>query len=394
MKLRRMGMILCLLQPLFLPISTQAFDFQGCVDCHQEPLERDAELEYSHSPFAAGQCGGCHTAQDTGAFPAPQKAPASPLEPRQKVNWLGDSVTADTSHGFLLPSNKLGENLIVDLQGTDGRFSRQEIAVPLLVALGEVEDSGKPPVISDVQVLEVKRGVFLSATIGWQTDTLTDTLVRYGEQDLNQTSESGARVGRKHQAMLYKLEVDRTYRFSVVSTDLFGRSQISEPLTFSTSKPITAKQPGNTGNLPDSGGIATGLASSFQRLGADYLLEVTLAQPASVFIGSKGTARKQSVAEAGASAKPGESEAHAGLSGKEVVTMGACLNCHQSKDTATHPVNVYAKPGMTIPPEYPTLPDGRITCNSCHSLHASENEFLLRKPGKRELCIGCHKDML
>jgi predicted CXXCH cytochrome family protein len=71
-----------------------------------------------------------------------------------------------------------------------------------------------------------------------------------------------------------------------------------------------------------------------------------------------------------------------------------CRNCHQSQSGTTHPVNVLPPPGMIIPPEYPTLADGRITCASCHSTHSSDYEYLAIRAGKRELCVGCHKDML
>jgi predicted CXXCH cytochrome family protein len=262
----------------------------------------------------------------------------------------------------------------------------------LLAELTEVEDSGNPPVLSGVQVLKVQRGVFLSVTIGWQTDTLTNALVRYGVNDLLQKSEPGKRLGREHQVVLFNLQADKTYRYTAISQDLFGRSQSSPPLTFSTSNPFTVLPQDDAGNLSESEAEIV-IASHFQRLGPDYLLELTLDPAASVFIGSSGTPRSQEPADESSSRYEAE-EAHDGLSGEAVVSMDACYSCHQSQSTATHPVNIYPKPGMIIPPEYPTLPDGRITCNSCHSLHSSEFEFISRKEGKRELCVGCHKDMM
>ena len=275
----------------------------------------------------------------------------------------------------------------------DGQYSRYETPVPSLAYLTEVKDGGKPPTISNVQVLKVQRGVFLSVTVGWQTDTLSDALVRYGIQDLSQTSKISKRLGWQHQVVLYNLEPDRTYRFTAVSRDLFGRSQVSEPLTFSTSEPLEAPQADNPGSRPKSGD-ETLIASSFQRLGTDYLLELRLQQPASVYIGSREAARQQLLSDEGPGAMGGEKDFHAGLSSEVVISIQACRSCHQTYYTASHPVNVFPKPGMTVPPEYPTLPDGRISCRSCHASHSGDYQYLVRKSHRRQLCVGCHKDMI
>ena len=379
-----------------LPLSVQAYDFEACYECHEEALNGDSARPFVHSPYRQQQCAECHAAQVPESAPkaAPAKALSAAMRSQRKINWLADSAMADTNHGFLLPGDKLRNTLVVEWHGIDGEFSRHETAIPSLSYLTEVEDSGKPPTISNVQVLKVKRGVFLSVTIGWQTNTLTDALVRYGIQDLSQTSKISKRLGWQHQVVLYNLEPDRTYRFTAVSNDLFGRSQVSEPLTFSTSEPLTVTQPDNPGNLPETRDEAV-ITSSFQRFGTDYLLELRLEQPASVYIGSREAAREQFFANGSPGAMGGGmNEFHAGLSSEVVISLQACRSCHQTYFAASHPVNVYPKPGMTIPPEYPTLPDGRITCRSCHASHSSDYISLVRKQSRRELCVGCHQDML
>jgi predicted CXXCH cytochrome family protein len=287
----------------------------------------------------------------------------------------------------------LGETLVAEIRGEDGRFSRKEIDLPFLAGLPEVKDSGMAPVITDLRVLSVNRGVFLSVAIGWKTDSLANALVRYGEKELSQSSDSTKRVGRNHKVVLYDLKPGRIYRFTAVSDDLFGRRRESESLTFSTSKPFTDAQQETTGKPPGSND-EIGLSNRFQRLGSAYLVELTLEGPCTVLIGSRGEARPQPTANEGSIGKREEEASHSGLSSEIVVSLAACRTCHQKQNTATHPVNVFPKPGMTIPPEYPTLPDGRITCASCHLTHSSDYEYLARKRGKRELCVGCHRDML
>lgn len=389
-KHRRTGVVLTVLAASFLYLPAQAYDFRVCNGCHKVIMD-EVFRPFIHVPFMQQRCAECHAAKESLA--GSEKNPSARRIDRRKIQWLGESYMADTSHGFILPPEKAVNALVVEVLGSGGAYSRQEISVPPLAQLAELKDSGKPPVISDARVLGVERGVFLSATIGWQTDTLTSALVRYGSRDLSQSSQPGNRLGLRHEVVLSNLKPDQTYRFSVVSTDLFGRSQASEPLTFSTAIPLAAPLLAQTGLRAERGEEA-GLTSHFKRLGSRYLLELTLEQPASVFVGAGAATRKQTLSNGSDGPTGGDDKHHAGLSSKKAVTLEACRSCHQDQSTATHPVNVYPKPGMIIPPEYPTLPDGRITCRSCHESHSSDYEYLVIKGSKRELCIGCHRDMI
>jgi predicted CXXCH cytochrome family protein len=372
--------------------SALAIDFLGCDACHIETLDADRSRLYQHSPFAQEECGECHAPlaikESQGRVVLTDDEAIR--NEREKTVWLGDSAMADTSHGFVIPGNKLGKTLVIEARGVDGSFSHQEVAVPLLADLPEVVDGGRAPVISDVGVLKVERGIFLSVTIGWTTDRLADAQVLYGEQELTQSSAASPRFGRRHKVKLDNLRPGRTYRFTAVSKDMFGHRQVSEPSTFSTAKPIAAPEPQHS----KDNDIAE-IVSQFRRIGADYLLELTLEPPASVFFGSIGKGRLQNLSDGGLASGVEEADGpHAGLNSEIVTTIKACQNCHRNENTATHPVNVFPKPGMVIPPEYPTLPDGRISCVSCHNWHSSEYDYLAFKPGKRELCTGCHRDML
>jgi predicted CXXCH cytochrome family protein len=367
--------ILTIFVTLCLPLVVQAIDFQACYDCHKLTLAEDATRPYLHDPFIEEECGECHTAGESAASKTNGKS--SNLIDRRKIKWLMDSPVKVTSHGFLLSGDNLDDNLVIDLHGIDGQSSRHEIPVPTLAELAEVEDSGKPPAISEVRVLKMEQGVFLKVTISWQTDILADDLVHYGIQDLSQTSEPSKRLGRQHEVDLYNLQPDTIYRFTAVSHDVFGRSQVSEPLTFSTAEPLTAAQQENSDNPPE-GDDQSEMITSFKRRSGLYLLELKLKQPASVFIGS--------IERRGLP----EDEFHTGLSSRVISSMEACLNCH---DAHAHAVNVSPKPGIVVPPEFPTLLDGRITCGSCHFPHSSDNYYFTRKSGTNEFCVSCHQKL-
>lgn len=386
---RRIVVFLAALVSACLPLPVQAIDFKICNGCHRGVLE-EMLRPYLHVPFLQQRCGECHIAQD---LPAAREKIAPTVPARSKISWLGEGVMADSLHGFVLPGAKVGNTLMVEVREGGGLVSRKMIPAPPLHGLAEVENpSGTPPIISGLQVLEVKRGVFLSATVGWQTDTLADAQVRYGTGELSQTAKSGNRFGRRHEVVLYDLKPDQTYRFTAVSQDLFGRSRNSEPMSFSTSKPLSVSPP--VAALSPLGGEEAGVVASFSRIGADYLVELTLGKPGSVFVGSREVPPTPAAPAASDAPTGGNDRHHAGLSSKRAVSLDVCGSCHRKSATATHPVNVLPKPGMVIPPEYPTLPDGRITCRTCHETHSSDHAYLAVKGGRRELCVGCHKDML
>lgn len=379
--------LLVVLAAIFLCSLAEAADFGTCSECHQVTLEENRSRRYLHSPFAQRQCGLCHAAGEL----SPSAADVRPLVSgeRHKIQWLGESTMLDTAHWFVLPGERVRDTLVVEARGRGGPVSQQEIRVPPLAGLVEAEDGGRPPVISGPQLLGVQRGLFLSAAIGWETDTVADARVRYGDTDLGLASPQSSRFGRRHEVMLYDLRPNRTYRVSAVSSDVFGRQRVSGPMIFSTSNPAPAPDPlASGGFLDELEGIA--LTARFQRVGESYLLELTADRPAAVSVGTQGSPLEPG----GAGGTEVTDDAHAGLSSKIVISIQACQGCHERQLAATHPVNVYPRPGMIVPAELSTLPDGRITCVSCHQVHGSNYEFLLARPRQRELCVSCHRDRM
>lgn len=382
-------MIIVLLVPTSAAV---AEDFSRCDDCHGRTLERDRGRIYQHQPFAQQECRSCHSVPvEVVTQPVPGRSGSPTGLDRRRIAWLEESAVATIEHAFLFPADKLGELLVVEARDQDGGFTRTELSIPRLAEVEEVADQGQAPRISDLQILEVRRGVFLSVTIGWRTDTLTDARVFYGLKDPTQVAGSGRRYGVQHQVVLNQVQPGKTYNFRAVSRDLFGRDHESETLTFSTARAVPGAPQVSTSRA--KGGPSL-VASSVRRRGSNYLFDLRLENPATLFVGSKGEVREQQAEPPPIATAEAGTDVHAGLSTGAVLTIDSCRSCHSKQNAATHPVNVFPKPGMVIPPEYPTLPDGRISCISCHAIHGSNNEYLARKPGKRDLCVGCHQDML
>lgn len=74
-----------------------------------------------------------------------------------------------------------------------------------------------------------------------------------------------------------------------------------------------------------------------------------------------------------------------------------CRKCHPSGITkSSHPVDIRPV-GISIPLDLP-LDKGKITCNTCHNVHAKqfnafrEKTYFLRRPGRgRTFCMSCHE---
>jgi predicted CXXCH cytochrome family protein len=59
-----------------------------------------------------------------------------------------------------------------------------------------------------------------------------------------------------------------------------------------------------------------------------------------------------------------------------------CARCHAAQHKITHPIGVDVIDPRNGQP---------VTCNSCHSSHSANAEFMLTHDRKRALCIQCHK---
>lgn len=365
---------------LLSAVPTAAQDFRLCVECH-ESLSVDGSRALQHAPFLDKECALCHLAKEP--EPTEDLGPAA-----LKIDWLAESGQAYAEHAYLLVQESLRSLLVVDVPDAHGDLERVELPVPPLEALDDVLDTGSAPNLAALELLSVQKGIFLTAVIGWTTDTLSTAQVHYGEgEKLSQSSAPGKRLGFQHQVVLRDLKPGRTYRWQAQSQDLFGRSQTSEVLNFSTDQPYVAPKL-SAETEPRLSGEAAALGHRFWRVGSDYLVTLQFEKPTSVFVGSRGKVRMPVAEPVSEPAEDGD-DVHRGLSSTRIISYIACLNCHAPH---MHPVDVATeKPDIQIPAHYPTLEDGKITCVSCHAPHSSEHSLLFREESQQALCAGCHR---
>jgi len=338
------------------------FDFQTCGYCHSR-LQDDSQKQIIHSPFGEGTCEECHV--NATVILTPEK---------QKIEWLNEDPIPLKAHHFKVKGDELGEILVVDMISSSGSSKREEIPVPSLHEIKQIEKVETAPTILNPRLISLKQGIFLTATVGWKTDILADATVRYGEEDLSQETSENKRFGQEHFVVIRNLAPNRSYQFVAISNDGYGRKSESSPVMFSTSIDTNQSQ----SEITEFTEVAETVAAHFSRVGDEYLITVQLDQENQIFLGTKG--RKKPCLP--------EDEFHSGLNCVEDILMAPCVNCHVKHD---HPVGVVPmKDGIRIPERFPTMPSGEIACASCHSPHSSQHYNLTRMDSREKLCAHCH----
>ena len=383
---RLMGLIL-LATSLSAPIQAAAVDKDSQVGCrcHQPMVDSILSKPYIHPPFLQKKCLLCHAGDAEATSASIAKTSRRPTT----IKWFEESPTPATVHCFRITNLAPDDVLYIEAGGAASRLPRIRLTIPHLESLPLKKDAERPPAISGIQILSVKRELFLTATIGWHTDTLADATVSYGlDDDLTQKATLTGSLLHDHQMTLVDLKANKTYHFTVSSADLAGQRTVSEVKSFSTSQETEGPTPAEDDFSPEKEEKFV-VQSDFFRYGDTYLLQLSSSRPATFYVGvptNQSEERRRGIKENMAD--------HPALSSDLITRSEACLKCHpDSEGKSSHPVNVFPPPGMEIPAEYPTMADGMITCMTCHAPHGSDFEYRLLKRKKRDLCIGCHKEM-
>jgi len=139
----------------------------------------------------------------------------------------------ESNYGFLLEADAPEDKFFYIYQ-TDWN----EKLAPKLVVTYELTDDVSPPEIRNVSVACTSN----SATIEWDTDEISDSLVRYGTESGNYSYEAyDSAFVMHHNITIRGLESGRTYYFEIVSADMSGNKARSGEYKFKTrsSMPVT-----------------------------------------------------------------------------------------------------------------------------------------------------------
>jgi len=370
---------------LLVPVTLLAAD--DCSGCHEEVKNKSRRGRVVHSPVMKGQCGQCHIAGKVVSAPVKKSALAIEKQKSDKIRWYQTLSNSEREHWLRLPADRLSAGLF--LKATDGRMRTPVTSVTLAPgqSFESLSDDQRPPQISNLQVTDVRRGISATATLQWDTDEHTDSVIYYGVDNLRSV-KSDRQLSKQHSQVLLGLDADKNYQYQVVVRDLFGNETKSEVLKFSTDKSFWDQDT----RVDTDRGLASDIDLRWQlkKAGEEYLLVVVADRPVSLSLEMKNEKMNQVKQERKVSAA-GVSFSHPVLKSSFDTNITVCKTCHQNqREEYSHPIKVRAKKGMVIPPEYPVLSDGTMSCMTCHDSHASDHDYRLRKSKKSDLCRGCH----
>ena len=372
---------------LLLGLSLAVFAAEVCVRCHQEVKEQGRRQRVVHQPFLRGTCSQCHIAGQ--ALPQQQKKISLQEEKEQlkQLRWFWTSPGRLAEHWIRLPAEQVSGVLFLNASDGSKRLPLQQIALPRQ-AVPQLPVDQQSPVQSELRVSGVRRGISATATLQWETDEQTESEIRYGVGNLR-SRKTINQLARSHTETLLGLDSDQDYQFQVASYDLSGNETLSPVLQFSTDKSFWNQDViySTRSRLPSE----IKLNWEFSRLQTGFLLKVIADRPVSLSLGSRSAEQNNIFSERKVAANTGYS--HPVLKGSLDTNVAVCLACHQEvRLEYSHPIRVAARQGMVIPSEYSLLPDGTISCMTCHIPHASKNPARILKEKKSDLCRGCHQD--
>ncbi|PLX50891.1 MAG: hypothetical protein C0613_02335 [Desulfobulbaceae bacterium] len=366
-------------------------DSGQCCTCHSEVCRESAGRLYVHAPVAEKRCVVCHgrsrSSEEAGVRPVAYAAGQEDVQEDDEIDWFTKDCRERTTHWFKLPGNAAGRSLIFMARANGRKILARQIVLPELAQVEPLPMAEGDPTIFDVRVMEVKRGVFLSARIAWKTDRLTDARLLYGVDELDSSTAVVQHLATRHEITITGLQAKQTYQVVALGRDVLGNEARSAPLLLSTAKAFREPE----FSAPHFSGEELEVDTAYYRHDERLFARFSTNYPVAIRLGRHGNGQpfgKNSDRE-----EKRIPVGHPQLADPYTLAITVCVECHpQAKGVQSHPVDVGPKADMTIPADYSTMPDGRLSCMSCHQAHASDHEYRLTRARRKDLCLGCHRN--
>ena len=365
---------------LLTPANIQAAAPNNCLECHKGYADAELKKTFIHKPFLQKKCLFCHTPDwvDNAA-----ESDGKAQFPR-KTKKLGSGANLAQVHLFSIPEELAPKILFIETKYGTNKIFRTKLRVPPFDTLKNLSSDAIPPNIFDIQVVEVQRSHLVTAKVKWKTDKLASSTLYYGTGDPDKYSTKPACYMSEHSIELYTLVPDETYNFLITVEDIYGNTKESTVYSFSTDKSFKVDEVERKENSQ----TPMRLNSEIYRSEDNYLIRLKATKPVSMEIATYDMPSFPLLKKKSADTPAN----HIPLKNTYETNLLICETCHQApNDNFSHQVHFRAKLGSNVPSEYPRLPNGQISCLTCHFQHASNNQFHLRESANRKLCIGCHK---
>lgn len=378
-----------ILVSLFLATTVMA-DSSQCLKCHKDLVDAAASKIVTHRPFSQQQCILCHSTENSVPTPAANQEDEwiNNTNDVGKIEWLAESFDESTLQVALLPIDICNSDLTIKLWYHNHDKQQEIIHCPSNDSILTRLSPKQHPAVSQIQRQHYNDKLFTRVTLSWATNIPCRCQLVYLSDNNEYVEHEDDFYTTAHSQEIRNFNPDNT-QVSIQCDDTFQRH------TQVKSIPITALPEKTDQSKEVSSQVVTEFTTDFKRIGDSIEIVISTSQPAAIALGQNEVKTlplpaPQQEPPASAATLPETSE-HPPLAEEKQVNTAVCFQCHkETVEVASHPINVLAPPGMVIPPEYPLLSDGRMTCMTCHTRHSSNNEARLLKGGKKELCTGCH----
>ncbi|MBU1710274.1 MAG: FecR domain-containing protein [Proteobacteria bacterium] len=349
-----------------------------CDKCHKADYAKIMEKKYVHLPVLKKDCPVCHVSlKNRQAMKIEMLHFYKFVAQKESYDGKNDKPLTEREKKTVMATleREEDERIYVHAQTDDARDYYQKIFLPPMKTLPELDADKGPLKIHDVRVSEIKHDLFTTATITWKTNRLSRAIINSGIDQLDNSPIIDRSWGYEHEITLSELRQDTRYQFSIIANDLQGKKAESGIHRFSTKEDILETREQKIKGSMD-------LANEFFCYEDNYIVRFTANQP--MFL------QLARLPDAFAAKEWLLPEDHPIMTSRRMMNIDICYNCHEYR--RGHVVNVPPRRGMKFPAEYPVLPDGRMTCQSCHIGHSADINQRVRNEDLSLLCIGCHTE--
>jgi predicted CXXCH cytochrome family protein len=342
-----------------------------CIDCHEEIYSNALANPYQHG-MVMDKCGLCHIARPGKGETEEGKKTSIDFSAYQRegILYVGD-LQDDQKYEMEITATDNAER------------SSKPYHISIVPGKAEVHEEGLSSIaaLTGAAVEEIKMGVFVEATITWETDVPATSEVEYKRFNMQpHRFKLNNQFTKEHKVTLSALKHEQYYFYRVISRDIEGNMLQSEEEMFDTSEEIAAdKGPASK----DPAGPVINEVKAFRikdRKGV--YLKVQTSKPAKLIVSfdAMHEVREKKVSD----------ETHSPLlAPARYAAIEACKNCH--KQNASHPVGVRGKNDkIRTPDDLPTIDNGVVTCATCHLPHGGKKIYFARMDFNMNICRECH----
>jgi predicted CXXCH cytochrome family protein len=242
-----------------------------------------------------------------------------------------------------------------------------------------VYNDNAAPTISDFRVEELRKGIFYSASLAWDTNEHSISTLEYGfpGASLIQISNKNQYV-TDHRITVGGLLPGRNYIFRAISKDPFGNTSRSEGLTVEVKVPFSSK-------IVESDAWPSVRGVRVLKIGQKTAL-LWKSNKKTTAVLDIGQAMERDERSRGGPHWPGFAEF-------QFRGIDACLSdgCHKGRihRKGSHPTGRLIWKKAKKPVDMPLYEGDVMLCVTCHTPHSGDHKFRLRMT-ELDLCTACH----